>query len=300
VSEGFVEANGLRLHVVEWGQQQQSLGTRAIVLTHGLGSSAHIWDLAGPLIADRMPLTRVVALDQRGHGESEQPDAGYDFPSVVADLVGCLDGLGLTEPSVLVGHSWGASVVLHFAVTHPDRTAGIALVDGGTSSPGERWSWPETEARLTPPSLDGMLWSDLRARMSRNNGAYADPRAEAVGRSLFQVDEQGRVTRRFQIPNHMQVVRALWEQRPTELLAQVRCPVLILPARQASDASDRVDAKLAGVQRAQELLQKHDVRVRARWFEDTVHDVPLQRPSELASELADFASEVLLPSRARS
>jgi pimeloyl-ACP methyl ester carboxylesterase len=230
-----------------------------------------------------------VALDQRGHGESDQPNAGYDFESVVADLAGFVSAVGLTEPELFVGHSWGASVVLHFAVADPDRTAGIVLVDGGSSSPGERWSWEETETRLRPPDIDGLKWTDLRQRMSRNNGAYADPRVETVGRSLFHVDADGLVKRRFRIPNHMQIVRALWEQRPAELLPRVQCPVLLLPARQASDPPEFASAKAAGISRALELQP----RARVRWFENTVHDVPLQRPDELATELLAFADQTL-------
>jgi pimeloyl-ACP methyl ester carboxylesterase len=169
------------------------------------------------------------------------------------------------------------------------------MVDGGTSSPGERWTWEETEARLTPPEIDGQLWSDLHGRMARNNGAYVNPRVQAVGRSLFHVDADGRVSRRFRIPNHMQVVRALWEQRPAELLPRLNCPVLLLPARQSSDAADWLAAKAASVQRALELQPA----ARARWFEDTVHDVPLHRPEELADELGAFARRVLA-ARARS
>jgi pimeloyl-ACP methyl ester carboxylesterase len=286
VTDGFVDnsSTGLRLHYQEWGPRD-ALGT--VVLVHGVGSSCHIWDLSGPLLAEQS--LRVVALDQRGHGESDQPDSGYDFPSVVADLSGFLDAVGVGEPAVVVGHSWGASVVLHFAVAHPERTAGIVLVDGGTSSPGERWTWAETATRLTPPDIDGQLWSDLRQRMAQNNGAYVDPRAEVVGRSLFNVDADGRIARRFRIPNHMQVVRALWEQRPADLLPQVRCPVLILPARQSSDAPEWRASKVASIDRA--LAVQPQARV--RWFEDTVHDVPLQRPEELAGELAAFAQHVL-------
>jgi pimeloyl-ACP methyl ester carboxylesterase len=286
----FVDVRGLRLHFEQWGAADASA---SVVLVHGLGSSCHIWDLVGPLLAERS--VRVLALDQRGHGESDQPDAGYDFPSVVADLEGFLDAVGVVEPAVMVGHSWGASVVLHFAVAHPQRAAGIALVDGGTASPGERWTWEEAETRLRPPDLDGIAWSDLHQRMSRNNGAYVDPRAEAVGRSLFHIDADGRVTRRFRIPNHMQVVRALWEQRPAELLPEVKCPVLILPARQSSEASDFSSAKSAAVARALHIQPL----ARVRWFEDTVHDVPLQRPSELAAELLTLIEQVA-PSGARS
>ena len=288
---GFVDANGLRFNFQEWAPKPEpepkpNAVSRVAVLVHGLGSSSHIWDLVGPELAAQG--VRAVALDQRGHGETDQPDSGYDFSTIVADLTGFLDAFELAEPITLVGHSWGASVVLQFAVAHPDRTAGIALVDGGTGSPGERWSWEETETRLRPPDIDGLNWSDLRARMSRVNGMYADARVEAVGRSLFHVNADGRVTRRFRIPNHMQVVRALWEQRPAELLAKLQCPVLVLPARLSADRDELVSAKESGVQRAQQLHA--DTRV--RWFEDTVHDVPLQRPEALAKELLDFVTHV--------
>jgi pimeloyl-ACP methyl ester carboxylesterase len=284
VTDGFVNVGALRLHYQEWGEPTAS-GT--VVLVHGVGSSSHIWDLTGPLLAERS--LRVVALDQRGHGDSDQPDSGYDFTSVVADLAGFVDGLGIGEACVMVGHSWGASVVLHYGVAHAARTAGVVLVDGGTASPGERWTWAETESRLTPPDIDWMLWSDLHGRMARNNGAYVDPRVKAVGRSLFHVDADDRVSRRFRIPNHMQVVRALWEQRPAELLSILKCPVLLLPARQSSDAPEWLASKADNVQRALELQPAATVR----WFEDTVHDVPLQRPAELADELDTFAQSVL-------
>src|SRR4029450_13827058 len=143
--------------------------------------------------------------------------------------------LDLRAPVLLVGHSWGASVVLHFAVQHPDRCAGIVLLDGGTSSPGERFTWGEPLQRLTPPDIDGLRWEDLRQRMTSRNGMYEDPRVAAVGRSLFHFDGEGRIARRLKIPNHLRVLRALWEQRPAELLPQVDCPVLVLPARQGSE-----------------------------------------------------------------
>jgi pimeloyl-ACP methyl ester carboxylesterase len=292
VTDGFAAAGSLRLHYLEWGPDR-SARDPAIVLVHGVGSSCHIWDLCGPVLAAKTGL-RVVALDQRGHGESDQPEAGYDFPSVVEDLKAFMDALGIMESALLVGHSWGASVVLHFADVHPGRTAAIAMVDGGTGSPGERLSWPETEARLTPPDIDGMLWSDLRKRMS-NAGAYQDPRAEAVGRSLFNVDGDGRIQRRFRISNHMQVVRALWEQRPAEIVARLSCPILILPARMSGENADYLSSKIAGVERLQALQPT----ARVRWFDNTVHDVPLQRPEELAQELGAFATDVL-PARAQS
>lgn len=283
--EARVDLEQLRVHYLEWGDPSAD---RAVVLVHGLGSTAHIWDLCAPDIAERTG-ARVIALDQRGHGESDQPNAGYDFAPVVSDLNGFLDAVGVSTEAVCVGHSWGASVVLHMAVTHPERVAGLVLVDGGISSPGERWTWEDTAVRLRPPELDGMRWQDLHQRMTRNNPAYHDPRTEVMARSMFRIDDEGRVERRFHIPNHMQVVRALWEQRPAELLEQVTCPVLILPARRPADDPAFAANKIAGAERARSVQPN----ARVRWFEDTVHDIPLHRPSELRDELVAFAGEVL-------
>ncbi|HET6319914.1 MAG TPA: alpha/beta hydrolase [Chloroflexota bacterium] len=292
MGDGAVEVSGLRLHYKEW-LPADSGPPATFVLVHGLGSSCHIWDLVAAKLAEHY---RVLALDQRGHGESEQPDDGYDFASIVGDLSSFLTATGAEPPLVLVGHSWGASVVLHFAVEHPDGCAGVILVDGGTGSPGERMTWDETLARLTPPEIDGLRWEDLRQRMTRNNGVYEDPRVEAVGRSLFHFDAEGRISRRLKIPNHLRVLRALWEQRPAELLPRLNCPVRLLPARQASDAAEWRASKIATIQRALELQPRASVR----WFEDTIHDIPLQRPDELAQEMLDFAAYVLAESAQHS
>jgi pimeloyl-ACP methyl ester carboxylesterase len=125
--------------------------------------------------------------------------------------------------------------------------------------------------------------------MSSRNGFYSEERAEAMGRSLFHIDADGRITRRFRIPNHMQIVRALWGQRPAELLPKLECPILLLPARQSSDSSDIASSKAAAMKRALELQPK----ARVRWFDNTIHDVPLQRPDDLAAELVTFAEEAL-------
>ena len=281
MADGTVQVGDLRLHYQAWGMA----GHPTLVLVHGLGSSCHIWDLVAPILADRY---HVLALDQRGHGESDQPDDGYDFPTIVADLAGFLDALDVRERAVLVGHSWGASVVLRFATTFPDRAAGIVLVDGGTTSPGDGMSWEQTLERLTPPDIDGMRWQDLRERMASSNGIYRDPRVETVQRSLFHIDADGRLRRRLRIPNHLRILRALWEERPAELLSQVRCPILLLPARQASDEAEWLASKARGV----ELAHRLQPAVRVRWFDDTIHDVPLQRPAELADEILAFADDL--------
>ncbi|MBU6317382.1 MAG: alpha/beta fold hydrolase, partial [Acidobacteria bacterium] len=65
----------------------------AFLLVHGLASNARLWDGVAESLASAGHT--VVAVDQRGHGLSSKPDGGYDFATVVADLVTLTQALGL-------------------------------------------------------------------------------------------------------------------------------------------------------------------------------------------------------------
>jgi pimeloyl-ACP methyl ester carboxylesterase len=74
-----------------------------------------------------------VALDQRGFGDSERPDAGYAIPDLAADAVAFLDALQI-ERATLVGHSFGSFVARQVAIAHPQRLSALVLI--GTGFPG--------------------------------------------------------------------------------------------------------------------------------------------------------------------
>src|SRR5438128_1702358 len=105
-TEQTLLVNNIRLHLRDWGGEGPPL-----LLLHGLASSCHIWDLVAPQLRQ---VSRVIALDQRGHGESEKTEGGYDFASVTADLRAVVEALQLERP-ILVGHSWGGNVVVEYA-----------------------------------------------------------------------------------------------------------------------------------------------------------------------------------------
>src|SRR5262245_49905644 len=93
--EGMVAAQGVRLHYRAWGGPARASASYApLVLLHGLASTAHIWDLVAPRLAQGR---RIVALDQRGHGLSDKPDEGYDFATIVADDISALDQLHIGD-----------------------------------------------------------------------------------------------------------------------------------------------------------------------------------------------------------
>ena len=261
-------------------------GGRPIVLLHGVASNAKIWLLVGPLLAKKF---RVVALDQRGHGRSDKPDSGYDFATVAGDLLAFIDTLGLERP-VLAGHSWGGNVALEFAATHPDRLSGLVLVDGGfmemSARPG--MTWERAERELAPPDLTHLTPDQLIAGAKQwELGAIWNEEVEAALLGNFQITENGTIRPYLSRENHMQVVRALWEQRPSELWRDVRCPALFVLAEREGEGRVRewVEMKREAVGRAEQRLADCQVL----WFKDTLHDIPLHRPRELAEAIEAFA-----------
>ncbi|MCC7367616.1 MAG: alpha/beta hydrolase [Chloroflexi bacterium] len=278
--ERRIELPGITLRVREW-----AAAGSPIVLVHGLASNSRIWDAVVPHLT---PHHHVVALDQRGHGLSDRPTDGYAFARVVGDLHGVIGALGLQRPT-LVGHSWGGNVVLQYAATHPQAVQGLVLVDGGfielSAFPGRDWETVSVE--MAPPDLTHFTLDELleRARTSRD---YWNPAGEATLRTSFEVRPDGRIQPRLRREDHLEILRALWEQRPSTLYPRVTAPTLLVPARR-SDATGRA-AEMAPlrtqlVERAATTLPNG----RLQWFEETVHDIPLQRPAELAQAILSVA-----------
>jgi long-chain acyl-CoA synthetase len=98
---------------------------RTIVFVHGLGGSASQWRYQLQNFSDD---SRVIALDLRGHGQSDHPHTEYDMPSIQADLTASLKVLGVSEPFILVGHSFGGAVAMEFAAAHPERVERLVLI----------------------------------------------------------------------------------------------------------------------------------------------------------------------------
>jgi pimeloyl-ACP methyl ester carboxylesterase len=103
-----------------------------LVLVHGLGGNLAGWHLT--MVPELQRDFRVTTYDLRGHGRSDAPAAGYTTRDMADDLRGLLDALGV-ERARVVGHSWGADIVLHFALLHPERVADLVLIEGALLAP---------------------------------------------------------------------------------------------------------------------------------------------------------------------
>lgn len=123
----FVEANGQRLHLLDWGGNGIP-----IVFLPGLGHTAHVFDEIAPRFVDRY---RVLALTLRGHGGSSAPSHPYTVDSLAADVHGALVALHLADV-VLVGHSLGGHVANRVAALYPNSVSRVIYLDAAKDSTG--------------------------------------------------------------------------------------------------------------------------------------------------------------------
>jgi pimeloyl-ACP methyl ester carboxylesterase len=123
-ADRFVTVRGLRLHLIDRGDP----ASPAIVFLHGITGHARTWDREAEALAAQF---RVIALDQRGHGDSARaPDGEYSNAALADDFAAVVDEVGLTRFR-LVGLSLGGRVAIAYAGTHPDRVERLVVVDIG-------------------------------------------------------------------------------------------------------------------------------------------------------------------------
>lgn len=119
----FVEANGVRFHLVEAGSAD---GSRPLVLLlHGFPELWYGWRSQIGALAERF---RVVAPDLRGYNLSAKPTSGYDYETLSSDVPALIRALG-AERAHVVGHDWGGMVAWGAAIFHPEVVDRLAILN---------------------------------------------------------------------------------------------------------------------------------------------------------------------------
>ncbi|MGB3894235.1 alpha/beta fold hydrolase [Mycolicibacter sinensis] len=123
----FDGVGGVTLVADEWNRGIAADGDPTIVMLHGGGQNRHSWHKTGQILADRG--YHVVALDTRGHGDSDRaPGADYAIETLAADAVAVIEAIG--RPVVLIGASMGGLTgILVADQAGPQRVVKLVLVD---------------------------------------------------------------------------------------------------------------------------------------------------------------------------
>ena len=115
-----IMTNGIRMHYVTQGNGP------LIVFLHGFPEFWYSWRYQMPFLAE-LGYT-VVAPDLRGYNDTDKPRTGYDVPTLVGDIAGLIKGLG-QEKAVIVGHDWGGALAWAFAMSYPQMTERLIVMN---------------------------------------------------------------------------------------------------------------------------------------------------------------------------
>ena len=228
----------------------------------------------------------VVALDQRGHGESERPSGPYDGGTVAADALVALDALGISR-AVVVGHSWGASTALRLAADAPGRVLAAVAIDGGLGSWRDSGATREqARERLTPPRT-ALPPAELEGLIAAGPlGPWWSAEVAAAVLPLFEVGADGLARPRLPFDAHMAIVDDLLDTDPDRVLSRITCPTWLVSCEAVPQ--EWAAQKGAALDRAAGLVAQPR---RQRW-QDALHDVPLQWPALVAGLIRAAADEV--------
>jgi pimeloyl-ACP methyl ester carboxylesterase len=196
-------------------------GRVPLVIVHGLSYFSYDWlPVAQALGAER----EVVAMDMRGFGDSDcSPGRDYSVPAMAGDIVRLLDHLGWRH-AVLVGHSMGGRSTTYAAAKHPERAAGLALIDF-TPDNAPAGSKRVTQIVANTPDAFPSIEQAMQYFNQSNRERFAAylkpvPGGWAVKRDTYFRDQFRRALETGERPK---LGVDVWQ-----LIAEVRCPVLSL------------------------------------------------------------------------
>lgn len=237
----------------------------AVLLIHGLGSSALDWEYQLPALKDY----KVIALDLRGHGRSSRAAGPYSMQMFSNDVAALLKHLQITSIQV-VGLSLGGGIAFQLALDHPDLVKTLVIVNSGPHAVMETWV-----QRLA-------IW--LRFVVLRISGL---PKLGAmVSSKLYPKPEHAHKRRTFEErfaqndkDSYRASLKALLGWTVQHRLGEIQCPTLMLTA-------DQDYTPVAWKEGYVRQLAKGELVV----IPDSHHAMPMENPEPFNAALLRFLS----------
>lgn len=254
-----VLANGVRLSYVDQGPRDGDV----LLMLHGYTDSSYSFSRLMPLLpADRY---RILAVDQRGHGDSDRPDDGYTIAGLAGDAVQFLDALDVAQ-ATLIGHSMGSFVARQVAWSSPERVATLVLIGSAVTATNEGMQ----ELRRAVHTLADPVGADF-IRQFQTSTAHLplpDPFLDQV------VADSGKVPARV----WHALIDALVSDDDRDRLADVTAPVLVVCGQQ--------DAVFSAAEH--EALTAAIPGARLSLYPGTGHAAHWERPGPVARDVDRF------------
>lgn len=288
---------GDKIHFLDWGGAPDDRPPLPpLVLIHGLASTAWSWT---PIARRLRSLTRVIALDLRGHGLSDSPRTGYDLESLAFDALTVLVANGWGEdasgaPAVVAGHGLGAMVAATMAVIQPNSICGVALVEGGWEDLGEASGMTATEFERSigePRDVLSSMEAYLADRREFDPATW-DTDQERAARAAVDEKHAGHVASVVRPFALHATVDAMFTYRPRETLAAIAVPLLVAVSESGMADDEDAAERLAALDDVTRLRAAGGLtRTTIRRFPGAGHNLMRYRPAELSAILVELLNE---------
>jgi len=248
-----------------------------VVLLHGLACGQRMWFHQILALQNRF---RVIAYDQRGHGQTDAPAAATDYSATLLarDLVGVLDALKI-ERAAIVGFSLGGGPALALAASQPGRVSRLVLADVGAGADdpvkieamARRWVKLIDQGEVDELVCD-LLRSELFKVYARRNARRRDHMAALIRATPVN-------GLRFMFSEVLAKRKSLF--RLTGVLKSVQAPTLVLVGQY-----DYTCTKTA------RLLAQTIPNATLKIIENSGHMSPLEQPAAFSAALLEFLEHV--------
>ena len=275
----FLTVNNLRLHYLDWGGE----GKEIMLLLHGFSSCAHAWDSFSAAMREYY---HVLALDQRGHGESEwAKDAAYSVKDHVADIAGFVDALGI-DRFTLMGHSMGGINATEYAASYTHRVSHLIIIDIGPQFDPRGTAKIMQRMATIPEEFDSL---EEVVEYLRQDDPYPEEelllyqagyitKPSPGGKLTWKYDKAMREMMRAQKKSQQELLRKWADPFWWSILPRIGCPTLIVRGMESDILSPETARKM------QQLLPQSQLAE----IEGAGHVVPWDNPAQFESSIRRF------------
>ena len=265
-----VQVNDLNIHYLDWGGPS----TKNLLLVHGQGGNAHNWDHIACALHDEF---RVIAIDQRGHGDSDHTWEGYGVAQFGSDLAEFVEKIGIA-PCDYVGASLGARNGIAYAGDRSDHLKNFVCLDCG----------PEMSVAFARGQISGLNkrllgWRSVEEYVHlqmRNNSRPGEDYYSHQARHSLRLNYADKLVAKsdpemFWINGGFgaREVPYLWEQ-----WAKIGCPIMEMKGGESEFLSPEIKARMI------------DTQPSMTWVDvpDSGHGITGDNPDFLIRELRAF------------
>jgi pimeloyl-ACP methyl ester carboxylesterase len=271
VTDELIELRGLRFHYRDWAPQRA--GAPDLVLLHGFTGHARSWDAFAEAMTDRY---RVLALDQRGHGETAWAGADkYGVGEMVDDLAAFVAALGLRR-FALLGLSMGGNVAIHYGGRRPPELSQLVIVDIAPEIV------PAGASRIQTGVRSGDVFASRDEAFAAARAANPTPpeahHRHRVDHSLMRT-EDGRWTYRYdRALRSPGTVRARDPDAGWQAVADISVPTLLIRGENSDILSPELATRMMDV----------NANIRMTTVAGSGHSVPLDQPDGFLAVCREF------------